>query len=299
MSDYHLHLHPHEPAEGGPPPGEYPVGLIEAYVEKAAERGVSELGFTEHLYRCVESIPVLGKFWEREENKDLAAHTEEFVAADRNLSLERYVEAIEGAKDRGLPVKLGLEVDFFAETIDQVLDLLSPYPFDFLIGSVHWIGGWSVDSSGVAYEYESRGIDLAWEQYFELEAQLAASGKVDVLAHVDLVKKYGYRPKEEPVDLYRRVVEGAAASGTSVEVSSQGLRKPAGEVYPSPLFLKMFQDAGVAITFASDGHFVEEAAYGHDQVVEAARNAGYSSHLRFTRRVPYPVPIGDDPLHSA
>lgn len=291
MSDYHLHLHPHEPSDSGPPPGEYPPGLIEAYVEQAAARGVTELGFTEHLYRCVEAAEVLGRFWDREPRRDLAEHTEGFVTVDRNLSLEAYVEAVEGAKARGLPVRLGLEVDFFPDTIEAVLDLLEPYPWDFLIGSVHWVGGWALDSSGVAYEYRRRGVDRAWEDYFEIEAQLAASGAVDVLAHVDLPKKYGFRPDTERLDLYATVVEAAKATGTAVEVSSQGLRNPAGEVYPSRRFLEMFFRAGVPITLGSDAHSAEQAAWGHDEVVQAARAAGYRTHLRFDRRNRVEVPL--------
>jgi histidinol-phosphatase (PHP family) len=292
MSDYHLHLHPHQPSTEGPPPGEYPPGLIETYVDIAAGRGVTELGFTEHLYRCIESAPVLGRFWEWEPLVDLARHTADFVAADRDLSLEKYVEAVIAAKDQGLPVKLGLEIDFFPETIEGVLDLIDPYPWDYLIGSVHWIGGWACDSSGSAYEYERRGVEVAWNEYFDLVTQLAASGAVDVLAHVDLCKKFGHRPLTEPVELYRQVATAASDSGTAVEVSSQGLRKPAAEVYPSPLFLKMFHATGVPITLASDGHLAEEAGWGHREVVAAARAAGYTHQVRFIRRSPelYPLP---------
>ena len=291
MGDHHLHLHPHEPATGGPPPGLYPDGLIEAYVEAAATHGVDELGLTEHLYRCGESEPVLGRWWEHEPDLRLAKHTRAFVETDRNLNLESYVEAVQAAKDRGLPVALGLEVDFFPGTIGAVLDLIAPYPWDFLIGSVHWIGGWAVDTAEVADEFERRGVRRAWEQYFELETQLAASGSVDVLAHVDVCKKYGHRPASEPMDLYRAVVEAASASGTAVEVSSQGLRKPVGEVYPAPTFLEMFNRAGVPITLASDGHAPDEAAWGHDEVVTAARAAGYTSSLRFKTRRRWEVPL--------
>ncbi len=291
MSDYHLHLHPHQPSEVGPPPGEYPRGHIESYVEEATRRGVQELGFTEHLYRCVESREVLGPWWEREPDLRLARHTQGLVAADRDLSLDRYVSAVEGAKDRGLPVLLGLEVDFFPETIGAVLELLDPYPWDFLIGSVHWIGGWAIDSSGAGYEWDERGIQRGYDQYFALETQLAASGAVDVLAHVDLVKKYGHRLPDEPLHHYEAVIAAAASSGTAVEVSSQGLRKPAGEVYPSPVFLEMFHEAGVPITLASDGHVPHEAAWGHDAVVEAARQAGYVERLQFRKRVGERVPL--------
>lgn len=289
MSDYHLHLHPHEPTDVGPPPGTYPSGHIEAYVEAAANRGVTELGFTEHLYRCVESRGPLGDFWEAERDRDLAEHSRAFVAEDRNLSLESYVTAVVEAKDRGLPVKLGLEVDFFPETIGAVMELLDPYPWDYLIGSVHWIGGWAIDSSSSLFGWDRKGLEWTWSTYFDLAVELAGSGVVDVLAHIDLPKKYGKRLPAEPLDRYEEVVGAAASSNTAVEVSSQGLRKPADEVYPSPAFLRAFYQAGVPITLASDGHFPHEAADGHDEVVAAARAAGYITHLRFDQRRPIPV----------
>jgi histidinol-phosphatase (PHP family) len=291
LSDYHLHLHPHAPTEVGPPPGIYPPGHIEAFVEKAATRGVTELGFTEHLYRCVESSGPLGRFWESESVRELAEHSATFIAEDRTLSLERYVEAVVAAKDRGLPVKLGLEVDFFPETVEPVAELLSPYPWDFLIGSVHWIGGWAIDSSASLFGWDLKGLEWGWSAYFDLAVELAGSGTVDVLAHIDLPKKYGMRLPSEPTERYDQVVAAAASSGTAVEVSSQGLRKPAAEVYPSPEFLRRFHAGGVPITLASDGHYPHEAAEGHAEVVAAARQAGYTTHLRFDRRQSYPVDL--------
>jgi len=275
----------------GPEPGTYPPGHIEAYVETALARGAGEVGFTEHLYRCHESAEVLGRFWEREPRRDLAEQTEAFVTEDRTLSLDRYVDAVVAAKDRGLPVLLGLEVDFFPETIGDVLDLLRPYPFDFLIGSVHWIGGWSFDHSDVAWEFERRGVRQAYEEYFALELQLAASGAVDVLAHVDVIKKMGHHLPVPPVDLYEPVVSGAAASGTAVEISTAGLHSRAGEIYPHPRFLEMFHDAGVGITFASDAHQAADVARDRDRAVELARSAGYTHRLRFRARRAEQVPL--------
>lgn len=291
MSDYHLHLHPHEPTDVGPPPGTYPAGHIEAYVEAAAARGVNELGFTEHLYRCIESTGPLGDFWEREDDWELREHSRRLVVEDRNLSLESYVEAVVGAKDRGLPVKLGLEVDFFPDTIGAVIDLLDPYPWDFLIGSVHWLGGWAIDSSSALFGWDRKGLAWAWSTYFDLAVDLAGSGVVDVLAHIDLPKKYGKRLPAEPLERYEEVVAAAAGSNTAVEVSSQGLRKPAAELYPSPVFLRQFFEAGVPITLASDAHFPQEAADGYAEVVVAARAAGYTTHLRFDRRRRIEVPL--------
>ena len=158
-----------------------------------------------------------------------------------------------------------------------------------------WLGDRQLPRPG------SSGTIAGWNavisQYFALETQLAASGAVDVLAHVDLPKKYGHRLPNEPLDHYEAVVAAASASGTAVEVSSQGLRKPAAEVYPSPRFLNMFHEAGVPITLASDGHFPHEAASGgFDAVVGAARAAGYQERVQFRRRAGELVPL-DDALH--
>lgn len=292
MTDTHVHLHPHGPHVGdGPEPGIYPPGHIEAYIEHAAIRGVDQIAFTEHLYRCVEAADVLGPFWEQAPTPELRRHCEDFVIEDRTLSLERYVVAVTDAKSRGLPVLLGLEVDFFPETIEAVLELVEPYPWDVLIGSVHWIGGWSVDHSGTTDEFERRGIDRAYDDYFALETALAGSGLVDVLAHVDVIKKYGHRPENDPVELYRSVVAAAAASETAVELSSAGLYKPIREVYPAPTLLQMFHAAGVPITLASDAHRPDEAGRDFEDLKDIARQAGYSHQLRFERRTSTSVPL--------
>jgi histidinol-phosphatase (PHP family) len=293
MSDYHLHLHPHEPTPDGPPPGAYLVEYLERYVEAAAARGVGELAFTEHLGRCVESAEVLGPFWELEPDPVEQERTRDLVAGDRNLSLERFVDVVLRAKDRGLPVLLGLEVDFFPHTIDAVVEFLAPYPWDLLVGAVHWIGGWTFDRPWARAPYLQRGVRRVWEEYFELSAQLAASGAIDVLAHPDRIKLHGYRPPEEPLDLYQRLVAAAAAGDTALEVSSAGLRKPVDEIYPGPTLLRMSREAGLPISLASDYHSPEGAGWGHDRVVAAARAAGYTHRAAFSARKRTLVPLPD------
>ena len=206
------------------------------------------------------------------------------MAAELNLSLDRYVEVVLAAQQRGLPVKLGLEVDFEPGTEQQVIDLLAGYPFDFLIGSVHWLGAWDYVRAGAPAEFGRRGVDRAWREYFALERDLAASGIVDVLAHADAIKSLGFRPTDRLADLYAPVVDAAVASGTAVEVSSAGLRRPSEEVFPGPDFLCMAFEAGLPITLASDAHVPELAGWGRTEVATAARAAGYRGYLRFEHR---------------
>lgn len=292
MADYHVHLHPHGPWNGiGPGPGRYPDGHLEAYVEQGAARGVGEIGFTEHLYRCVESVDVLGPFWDDPSAPIAAAETKSWVPGDVWMSLDAYVEQVVDAKDRGLPVKLGLEVDFFPQTIADVLDLLAPYPWDYLIGSVHWVGGWSVDHDISVAEFDRRGVRRSYEDYFAVVVELARSGSLDVLGHVDVVKKFGHLLDAMPVDLYDAVVEAAKQGDMAVEVSTSGLHEDVGEIYPAAPFLQRFHAAGVPITLASDAHVAGHAARDFDVAVAWARDAGYTTRTIFSDRVGRQVPL--------
>ncbi len=291
MADYHVHIHPHKPTPGAPPPGTFPADYIDRFVEVALSRGAAEVGFVEHLYRCVESQAALGQWWKKDPQPHLVAEMDEIMARELDMSLDRYVEAILDAKARGLPVKLGLEVDFEPGTEQRVMDLIAPYPWDYLVGSVHWLGAWwFLRPSGPA-EYARRGVRRAFEEYFELTTALAGTGMADVLGHVDVIKVAGLVPDGNLRYLWDPVVEATAASGTAVEISSQGLSRAVNEIYPAPGFLELFQAARIPITLGSDAHAPGESAFGYAQIVQAARNAGYTEYLRFSGRARLVTPL--------
>lgn len=292
MGDYHVHLHKHGPYDGeGPPPGQYPIDHIEAFVETAATNGTDEIGFTEHFYRCVESKPVLGKWWKDDPRKDLRDYTKAYVRSERVLSLERYVQAVVDAKDRGLPVLLGLEVDFFPETAHAVAEFLQPYPWDFLVASTHWIGAWGVDLPAHAFEFDRTGPTKSYEEYFRAESAVAASGLFDVLAHADVIKKQGLWMDGDPSDLYEELAVSAARGGTAVEVSTAGLYQPADEMYPAEPLLKRFHNHRVPITLASDAHEPAHAGRDLDKAVAMARSVGYTERIQFRKRIGAMVPL--------
>ena len=288
MSDAHLHLVPH--ADSVPVTADFSRERIERYVEAAAGRGIDELCFTEHYYRCVEAEPYLGAFWSGD-SPDAVAMTLGMLASDRSLSLDAYVDAVDTARDSGLPVRLGLELDVFPDSIDRVAAHVGGYPFDFAIGSVHWLGGLVLDSSDSSPLIEARGLRRTWEEYTEVVEHIAASGAVDAIGHIDLLKRYGLRLPEEPLDLYERMVDALAGGGVALEVNSAGLRYPVAELYPAPALLAMAHDAGVPITLGSDAHAPEDAGLGLGAAVAAARAVGYESYVRYEDRKPVPHPL--------
>lgn len=287
MTDSHLHLYPHQlpedPHPDVPPDGPYPLERVAEFVAAAAKRGVERLAFTEHFYRFAESEDVLGPFWEKERSQ-LAELTRRDVLADRRLSLESYVDVILQAQDAGMPVLLGVEVDFFPETIEDVVAFLQPYPVDVLVGSVHWIGGFGFDKGHSGEEWERRGHRSVYEQYFSLVSMLAASGLVDVIAHPDRVKMSGIRLPSEPEDLYESMVEAAVSSDVSMEINSGGLRHAVGEVYPTMRLLNMFAEAGLSLTMASDAHVPEYAGWRLDHLSTLAKGAGFTHVARYEKR---------------
>jgi histidinol-phosphatase (PHP family) len=285
MLDYHLHLWPHGQAASGPRLEE-----LAAYCERAQAAGVSEIALTEHFFRFVQADPVGRGFWD-----DAAApfnspalrtgmlrYWDEHQGAD----LDRYVEAVLEAKAAGLPVVLGLEVDYYRGRMDKVAALLEGYPFDVLLGSVHWMGSWGFDAYDVpvvAAEWERLSTEEVWDAYTEALEELAGSGTCDVLAHPDLCKVTGRVPAA-PDEFYDRMAEAAASSGMAAEVSSAGWRKPVGEAYPALPLLARFHARGVPVTTASDAHVLPDVADRAAELRALVASAGYTELARYRAR---------------
>ena len=288
MLDYHLHLWPHGERATGPT-----LDQLAAYCEQATEAGVGEIAVTEHLFRFVQADRLLGGFWASDPDPRLAASMARYWQAHAHADLDTYVEVAVAAKQSGLPVVVGLEVDYYPGRMDDVSALLAGYPFDVLLGSVHWLGAWRFDDVGDELsmaEWSARAVDRAWADYTRAMEELAASGACDVLAHPDLVKVAGHRPAA-PEECWDRLAEAAAASGMAAEVSSAGWRKPVGAAYPDGGLLERFAARGVPFTTASDGHRLPEVAHRAGDLRALLEQAGVSSLQAYRARVPRTVPL--------
>ena len=288
--DYHLHLWPHGERDRQPT-----LDQLAAYCEAAQREGVAEIALTEHLFRFVQADGPLGGHWDDDpRHPHLQAQAAEYWREHNGADLDAYVEAVLEAKAAGLPVVLGLEVDYYAGRMDKVRSLLDGYPFDVLLGSVHWIGAWLFDvleSIGAQEEWDRRGIDDAWDGYVTALEELAASEAVDVLAHPDLCKVAGRWPKASSAvdEFHDRIAEAAAASGLAAEVNSAGWRKPCAEPYPAPALLQKFNQRGVPITTASDAHSLDLVAFRNADLRPMVEAAGYTELVAFQGRVARPV----------
>jgi histidinol-phosphatase (PHP family) len=268
--DYHMHLR--DPDERI----DHTVGAVERYVEAAAERGVDEIGFTEHAYYFEQTRPL----WQESYMVERCVH-----------DLDRYVAAVVEAKERGLPVKLGLEVDYFPGTEADLRETLARYPWDYLLGSVHYVDGFPVDQEpGLV---EKLGPHEAWRRYFVWLRNAARSGLFDSLSHPDLVRHHGPRPDPQSAQwFFEETADAIEAAGVCLEVSSAGLHKPVGELYPDPVLLEASHARGVPITLASDAHVPQNVGRDLGRAIAHARDAGYETVTVFERRERRQEPLG-------
>jgi histidinol-phosphatase (PHP family) len=268
--DYHMHLR--DPSEQI----DHTAEAVERYVDVAADRGIDEIGFSEHIYYFEQTRGL----WREPFQVERCVH-----------DIDRYVGAVVEAKERGLPVKLGLEVDYVAGREHETAEVLASYPWDYLLGSVHFVDGFPVDMEpGLV---EKLGPGEAWRRYFVWLRNAARSGLFDSLAHPDLAKHHGDRPDPETVQwLHEETADAIEAAGVCVEVSAAGLHKPVGELYPDLTLLEACHARSVPITLASDAHAPQNVGRDLDRAIEHASAAGYETVTVFDRRGRRQEPLG-------
>jgi len=294
MLDYHVHLWPHPQLADET---DLAVERLAEYCEQALAAGVTEIALTEHYHRFTKGREVVEAWWATEPNEELRAYMAHYFDHHATVDLDRYVETVIAAKKAGLPIVAGLEVDYYPGLMDKVGTLLDGYPFDLLLGSIHWLGTWMFDLVGSPVqmsEWDVRGTDPTWLAYGEAIEELAATGTCDVLAHPDLVKVT--RRMADPgivTEVEERICEAAVSSGMAAELSSAGFRKPVGAAYPSSSLLERFFSRGVPITTASDTHGLSHIADRSPELGALASRAGYSSLRAFRRREGHDVPLGE------
>ncbi|MEM2337398.1 MAG: histidinol-phosphatase HisJ family protein [Candidatus Bathyarchaeia archaeon] len=198
-----------------------------------------------------------------------------------------YMKKVDDAKGKvmGLiKLKIGVEVDFIPELEDEIREALKGLPFDYVIGSVHFMGNWAFDNPKYIMEYQKWDLATLYEKYFVAVQACAESKIFDVIGHPDLIKKFGYKPKKDITDLYIATAKVFKENDVCIEVNTSGLRYPCKEIYPNKQFLKICYDEGVQITFGSDAHTPENIGRDFDKALSLVKEVGYNFVTIFTRR---------------
>jgi len=275
LTDYHVHLRADDVDET-PAERYLTAANADRYRTVATERGIGELGVAEHVYRFRAALDV----WQHE----LWRHS----ARD---DLDDYCAFVREETD----LKLGIEADFIPGREDRMAALLAERDFDYVVGSIHFVGDGALDYDLYDIWSTATSPERVWRTYFEWLGQAAMSGMFDILAHPDLVKYWGNRRPSPDRDLryfYEIAMEGIAESGIAVEVSTAGLRKPVGELYPSRPLLEMILDAGNPIALSSDAHAPDDLGRDYERALELLEDVGVTELSVFERRERRLEPLG-------
>jgi histidinol-phosphatase (PHP family) len=241
------------------------TGTAEEYVEMAIKRGVKIYGVSDHA--------------------PLPDHLREGVTM-REDQAEPYILSVQKAAEKFkdiIEVKVGFEVDYpFFETF--ITDYFVDERVDYLVGSVHLLHGLPIDHSGHMELWETRDKDYIYEEYYKRVNEMVLTGKINIVGHLDLPKKYGTRPAKDHSELIRTIAKNARNSNTAVELNTAGLRKPVKEIYPSREIVEILVDEKTPLTLGSDAHSPEDVAYGFDRALALLKEYGVTKLSTFTKR---------------
>ena len=262
-ADYHTHTPLCHHAEGRP----------EAFVDAALAAGLTEYGISDHA-------PVRPEPFD--DWRMLEARLPDYF---------RWIEDARRHADGRLPVRAGLECDWLPDCEPWIAELAARYDWDYLIGSVHYLGGWDFDNPKWIGRWQGEDLESVWTRYWKTYAAMADSGLFDILGHPDLIKKFVRGPEGDLDRFYGPAIEAVAASGCAIEINTAGRHKPCAEAYPAPRFLELARQAGVPLVISSDAHAPAEVGRDFSAAIEMAKAAGYAETLLFEKRMRSTEPL--------
>ncbi|MGA7670731.1 MAG: histidinol-phosphatase HisJ family protein [Nitrolancea sp.] len=240
---------------------------------EAIRRGVPQICFTEH----VDYIP---------DDDGVGFFDPDGYFAELNRCRDLFGDQ--------LVVRAGVEIGEMHRFSSKAQELTASYPFDFIIGSLHWVG---TDLVMQPKYFEGRTRDDAYNAYFTELLALARHGGFDVAAHLDVPKRYdqealGEFDSTRYAEQIRAVLRACVENGIGIEINTGSMRRTGGDPSPSPIVLEWYRELGGEIlTFGSDGHRLAHMAYAFDRAREWALDAGFTRLAAFERRQPSFVTI--------
>src|SRR5882762_6400238 len=220
FSDYHTHPQGHRVQP-------YAQALLQPWIDSARRRGLSDIAFTDH---------------------------DRYHAGVDFDEIDRLRE-----KDGDLRIRAGIELDNDPTRSAAGRQWIEKHwnKLDLVLGSVHFLqrADQMFDSIPAgASQFDGRDIDAIYADYFRRVREIAATGLVDCLAHIDLVKIHGHRPTARVEDLIEEMLEFIRSRNLAIELSTAGWRKPVKELYPSDEIIRLAMEKEIAFTTASDAH---------------------------------------------
>jgi histidinol-phosphatase (PHP family) len=248
-------------------------GADREFVEAAIQKGLKEIGFSDHIPR----------FYEPDNGKRI---TERGMPRS---DIDEYVDSVIKLKTeyQEILVKLGLEADYAPGWEEALLPLVESYPWDYISGAVHFIPEWDY---GYISHYKDRDPAEIFAAYFNLVAAAAESKLFDILAHIDLPRRFFPRlSAPEMNELYQMLAIRLGKTGTIVELNTFGVRSSKQSdvgVFPDEPLLRFCRQQGLNVTIGSDAHSPKDVGADFDRATRLLTTVGYNRIVTFSSREP-------------
>ncbi len=255
LVDYHIHTKLCKHANGEP----------EDYVLEAIKKGFQEIGFADHIPMPPDYDP---------ENRMTISQFPEYIYMIDDVK-KKFPE---------INIKFGVEADYFPKYLDYVKKICNENTFDYVLGSIHFLDSWGIDNEKYIDEFKKRDINEVYSEYFKTIKEMAETKLFDVIAHFDVIKKFGYKPKDGYIDIAIDALESIKKNDICLEVNTSGLRKEAREIYPNNEILIKAHELDIPIVLGSDSHNPSEVGWHFEETIEELKNIGFKKLCRFSNR---------------
>ncbi len=246
--DYHMHFEH----------GSYDEGWVQGFFDAAARRGLDEIGITEHSHGFRE----FQSFYYDDlvlDDSDVGSFQQTWLKKNKfKYSLDDYFTFMDALKRKGKPVKTGIEVCNFNDQ-EAVGAILDRYPFDYRVGSVHFLRGWAYDSAEIQAEWERHPLEEIYGWYAEAAEALCAGGHYDALGHPFNIRLFRHIPDFDVSPYLERVARAMKKADMAVDINTGTLyRYPIREISPYPAFMEVAAAYGLPVITSSDAHEPED-----------------------------------------
>jgi len=255
MIDYHMHSRLCRHGEGE----------IYDYVEAAIQKGLTEIGFSEH-------IPIPG----------LDDPTGRMIIQDWDV----YVRDVTDAQNKypEITIRFGLEAEYLPPFMNYIEKFISDYPFDFVIGSVHFVDDWDFSNPAHLNRLQEFGLDFLHTRYYELLTEAANSGLYDIIGHFDLPKRVGPVRMSLVTERIDAALRAIKENNLALDINTSGLRKGPKEIYPGAEILRRAAALHIPVIPGSDAHKPADVGAAFDETMQHLKNIGYTHQCIYQNR---------------
>ena len=280
--DYHMHFEY----------GSYDENWVKGFFDSARTHQLDEIGISEHSH----TFPEFKELYYQDlilDNSFVGTFQQQWLQKNKfKYTLDDYFNFIQKMRTLGYKVKIGIEVCNF-QNQDKVREILAPYKFDYIIGSIHFLHGWAYDSSPIKDEWNNHDLKEIYEWYAQEVEKLCASQIYDILGHPFNIRLFKNLPDFDVTPYLIRVAKAMQKANMAVDINTGTYyRYPIQEISPYPDFMKIARDYNLPIITSSDAHQPEHCGNYIDEAITYAKSFGYTTCLQFNQRKATAVPLG-------